>query len=32
MNGKKELLKIHIDPSAVAGLSGPIPTWKCSRP
>jgi nucleoid-associated protein EbfC len=22
MNGRKELLKIHIDPSAVAGLSG----------
>jgi hypothetical protein len=25
MNGKKELLKIKIDPSAVASLSGPSP-------
>ena len=25
MNGKKELLKLVIDPSAVAGLSGPQP-------
>jgi hypothetical protein len=25
MNGKKELLKIKIDPSAVAGFSGPNP-------
>jgi nucleoid-associated protein EbfC len=25
MNGKKELLKIRIDPAAVAGLSGPQP-------
>jgi DNA-binding YbaB/EbfC family protein len=25
MNGKKQLLRIHIDPSAVAALSGPNP-------
>jgi len=25
MNGKKQLLKIHIDPSAVVSLSGPNP-------
>ena len=25
MNGKKELLKLRIDPAAVAGLSGPQP-------
>ena len=25
MNGKKELLKIHIDPAAVVSLSGPNP-------
>ena len=25
MNGRKELLKIHIDPAAVTGLSGPEP-------
>jgi len=25
MNGKKELIKVHIDPSAVASLSGPSP-------
>ena len=25
MNGKKQLLKIHIDPSAVVGLSGGQP-------
>jgi len=25
MNGKKELIKIHIDPAAVASLSGPSP-------
>ena len=25
MNGKKELLKLHIDPAAVVGLSGPSP-------
>ena len=25
MNGKKEMLKIKIDPSAVVGLSGPSP-------
>jgi DNA-binding YbaB/EbfC family protein len=25
MNGKKELLKLHIDPSAVAGLTGGQP-------
>jgi nucleoid-associated protein EbfC len=25
MNGKKELLKIHIDPAAVVGLRGPNP-------
>jgi DNA-binding YbaB/EbfC family protein len=25
MNGKKELIKLHIDPSAVASLSGPTP-------
>ncbi|MFP5208193.1 MAG: YbaB/EbfC family nucleoid-associated protein [Acidobacteriota bacterium] len=25
MNGKKQLLKLHIDPSAVAGLSGSQP-------
>jgi DNA-binding YbaB/EbfC family protein len=25
MNGKKELLKLHIDPAAVAGLSGEHP-------
>ncbi len=25
MNGKKELIKIHIDPAAVASLSGPNP-------
>ncbi len=25
MNGKKELLKLTIDPAAVAGLSGPSP-------
>jgi nucleoid-associated protein EbfC len=25
MNGKKELVKIRIDPAAVAGLSGPNP-------
>lgn len=25
MNGKKELLKLTIDPAAVAGLSGPTP-------
>jgi hypothetical protein len=25
MNGKKQLLRIHIDPSAVAALSGPSP-------
>ncbi len=25
MNGKKELLKLHIDPAAVVGLSGPQP-------
>jgi len=25
MNGKKELIKIHIDPSAVVSLSGPTP-------
>jgi nucleoid-associated protein EbfC len=25
MNGKKEIIKIHIDPAAVASLSGPNP-------
>jgi len=25
MNGKKELIKLHIDPSAVVSLSGPTP-------
>ena len=25
LNGKKQLLKLHIDPSAVIGLSGPHP-------
>jgi DNA-binding YbaB/EbfC family protein len=25
MNGKKELIKVHIDPAAVASLSGPNP-------
>jgi DNA-binding YbaB/EbfC family protein len=25
MNGKKELIKVHIDPAAVASLSGPGP-------
>jgi len=25
MNGKKELIKVHIDPAAVASLSGPSP-------
>lgn len=25
MNGRKQLLKIHIDPAAVAGLTGPQP-------
>ena len=25
MNGKKELIKLHIDPSAVVSLSGPKP-------
>ncbi len=25
MNGKKELIKLHIDPSAVVSLSGPAP-------
>ena len=32
MNGKKEVLKIKIDPSAVASFSGASPMWRCSRP
>ena len=31
MNGKKQLLKLHIDPAAVASLSGAKLTWKCLR-
>ena len=31
MNGKKQLLKLRIDPSAVVSLSGGSPTWKCLK-
>ncbi len=31
MNGKKELIKLHIDPSAVVSLSGPTPDVEMRR-
>jgi hypothetical protein len=31
MNGKKQLLKIHIDPAAVIGLAATSRMWRCLK-